>query len=197
MNPTVVLSGGSADGQRFELLDTISIGREGTDIVLNDARVSRRHATITATTSGIYLTDLGSTNGTFVNGERIMGEVALNPGEMITIGETTLYVERPVTATIVGTTPPSSGGTVVGASPSAAVVDAPSPAPPPASPPPAPAPAVAVAPSKPVPPPTFDAAAPQRSGLGGIPTRRYLPTALTIGTIAATALALIVYFAVR
>lgn len=66
---------------------TIKIGREKTnDLVVNDASVSREHARITVD-NGVYkLRDLGSTNGTFVNGKQITGEVILQPSDQVKVG---------------------------------------------------------------------------------------------------------------
>ncbi|HTQ09460.1 MAG TPA: FHA domain-containing protein, partial [Fimbriimonadaceae bacterium] len=66
----------------------ITIGREaGNTIVCDgDSRVSRRHARITPGGLSYQVEDLGSSNGTLVNGVRIAGPTALNPGDEITIG---------------------------------------------------------------------------------------------------------------
>jgi hypothetical protein len=75
----------------------ISIGRgPECQLVLRDTRVSRRHARLTSRGGVLVLTDLGSTNGTRVNGHRV-SEVVLGAGDRITLGETTLVVE-PATA---------------------------------------------------------------------------------------------------
>ena len=75
----------------------ISIGRAPEcELVLRDSRVSRRHARLAARGGVLVLTDLGSTNGTRVNGHRV-SEVVLGAGDTILIGETTLTVE-PATA---------------------------------------------------------------------------------------------------
>ena len=66
------------------------------ELVLRDSRVSRRHARLTARDGVLVLTDLGSTNGTRVNGHRV-SEVVLGAGDRITIGETVLTIE-PATA---------------------------------------------------------------------------------------------------
>jgi DNA-binding NtrC family response regulator len=65
---------------------------------LNDRQVSRRHAAIEVVGGALQLTDLGSTNGTRVNGLRV-GKVFLAGGETIHIGETLLFVERGPKAT--------------------------------------------------------------------------------------------------
>lgn len=65
------------------------IGRDVTnDVVIGDAEVSRQHARVTRTPGGYVLEDLGSTNGTFVNGERLTTPRVLNPGDLIALGET-------------------------------------------------------------------------------------------------------------
>jgi hypothetical protein len=61
------------------------------DLVLADGHVSRRHARLDARDRVLVLTDLGSTNGTRVNGHRIT-EVVLGDGDAIELGETTLVV---------------------------------------------------------------------------------------------------------
>lgn len=75
----------------------IRIGRApDCEIVLRDSRVSRRHARVTARDGVLVLTDLGSTNGTRVNGHRV-SEVVLGAGDRIVVGETVLTIE-PATA---------------------------------------------------------------------------------------------------
>ena len=71
----------------------IRIGRAPEcELVLRDNRVSRRHARLAARDGVLVLTDLGSTNGTLVNGHRVR-EVALGAGDRIQIGECSLVIE--------------------------------------------------------------------------------------------------------
>jgi len=66
----------------------IFIGRDlGNDLVVNDAEVSRRHARLVLQAGGFVLEDMGSTNGTTVNGQRLLGPYILRPGDVITLGE--------------------------------------------------------------------------------------------------------------
>jgi pSer/pThr/pTyr-binding forkhead associated (FHA) protein len=78
---------------------TNTIGRRGgNDIVLgDDAYVSGAHAELTADERGFWLMDLGSTNGTLLNGSRIQSNtrMALNSGDAITFGQTALRFEVP------------------------------------------------------------------------------------------------------
>jgi pSer/pThr/pTyr-binding forkhead associated (FHA) protein len=78
--------------------EDLSIGRSsGCDILINtDATVSRRHAVVKMIGTEFYLEDLGSRNGTSVNGELIKGtKIKLNPDDQIHIGKT-VYVFSPV-----------------------------------------------------------------------------------------------------
>src|SRR5262249_23640713 len=59
---------------------------------LTDPHVSRRHLALDPTHQGLHVTDLGSTNGTYVNGLRVV-EAFLVGGEALRIGETTLRVD--------------------------------------------------------------------------------------------------------
>ncbi|BCJ71690.1 FhaA domain-containing protein [Catellatospora bangladeshensis] len=81
----------SGDGRTFPLaIGSTTIGRgDQANLRLPDVGISRRHARLDFDGAQVVLTDLGSTNGTMVNGQRVSA-VALNPGDMIQIGTTTL-----------------------------------------------------------------------------------------------------------
>ncbi len=71
----------------------ISIGREkSNDIVINDIEVSRKHALLRFENGSYLLQDNGSTNGTFLDGDRLMGPCVLHGGEIISLGENTSLV---------------------------------------------------------------------------------------------------------
>ena len=80
---------GPRAGQSFDLNKPIvTLGREvGNDIVLEDPQVSRHHARLTLATGGYVIEDLGSTNGTAVNGQRISAPHVLKPGSTIAFGD--------------------------------------------------------------------------------------------------------------
>lgn len=85
------------DGRRLPLgLKPVIIGRlPECDLVLADPNVSRRHAEIRSSDDGGYIIgDLGSTNGTKVNGLRIYADQRLVPGDSITIGATTIRFDQ-------------------------------------------------------------------------------------------------------
>lgn len=75
------------DGRIPLVRPVMQIGRlEGNDIVLSDLLASRHHAAIRWTLQGYELEDLGSSNGTYVQGKRISGRALLAPGQTIRIG---------------------------------------------------------------------------------------------------------------
>ncbi|WP_026208662.1 FhaA domain-containing protein [Catelliglobosispora koreensis] len=81
----------SGDGRTYPLaIGQTVIGRgDQANMRLPDVGISRRHARLDFDGAQVILTDLGSTNGTMVNGQRVSA-VALNPGDMIQLGTTTL-----------------------------------------------------------------------------------------------------------
>lgn len=79
----------SVDGQ-------LVVGREGTDFVIPDAEVSRRHAVFHVTEGSLVIQDLLSLNGTWVNGQRITAPTLLAPGDVITLGKTLIEVRPKV-----------------------------------------------------------------------------------------------------
>ncbi|HVG22743.1 MAG TPA: FHA domain-containing protein [Thermoanaerobaculia bacterium] len=70
----------------------ITIGRSGADLTLNDSEASRQHAAVEIRDSSFTLTDLGSTNGTLVAGEKIDGAVELTDKSEFQVGATTLML---------------------------------------------------------------------------------------------------------
>jgi pSer/pThr/pTyr-binding forkhead associated (FHA) protein len=148
---------GPLAGRRVEVTSVLVLGRQTADLVIEDPQVSRRHALVRAAGDVLEVEDLGSRNGTWVNGARVAGATRLAPGDRVRLGESTFEVE----------------GAAVGAAPTEA---GPEPVPPPALP--------------------FDPA-PQRPARRRVATRRLTPTVLSFGTVIVTAVALVLYFAMR
>lgn len=82
------------DGTEYPIIRPVTtIGREECDILLlNDDQVSRRHAQVERQGETLALTDLDSTNGTFVGGVRLQGPHTLQPGDVIQVGHAVLTV---------------------------------------------------------------------------------------------------------
>ena len=82
------------DGRRVGIADEIvTIGRlPECAVVLDDPNVSRRHAQLRREGDSVLLVDLGSTNGTKVNGV-VVRERRLTPGDTVTVGTTTMRFE--------------------------------------------------------------------------------------------------------
>lgn len=137
---------GPNPGSTFDLTqEVITIGRDVTnELVVADAEVSRQHARVSRTPGGIVLEDLGSTNGTFVNGERLTAPRVLSSGDLVGLGENVTYTFDVVApeseATVVGPPaqrapePPRPAEPVAAPQPPQPVASPPPPSPPPAQP---------------------------------------------------------------
>ena len=81
-------SNGDADGRVFEIdAAAVTVGRgHANDIPLDDEFASTQHARLESRADGVWLEDVGSTNGTAVNGTLIDGPRKLSPGDVIRIG---------------------------------------------------------------------------------------------------------------
>ena len=90
---TLKVSSGSNAGQTTDVEQELVIGREDADVTISDPEMSRRHAAVRPTERGMEVEDLGSTNGTFVNGERIDGVEQMTASGTIRVGLTTIDVE--------------------------------------------------------------------------------------------------------
>jgi S1-C subfamily serine protease len=101
---------GDRKGEAVEVLGArFLIGRdESCELTLNDVKVSRQHAAIESLASGqVVLSDLGSANGTFVDGKRLEGNVALRGGETVRFGDTEFKVDaQGAGKTVLATEPP-------------------------------------------------------------------------------------------
>lgn len=91
--PAVVIKTGPEAGRRVVLGVELVIGRQDADLVLEDPEVSRRHAVLRRSGETLVIEDLDSTNGTFVNRERIRSPIPIGPGDQVRVGRTTLEIE--------------------------------------------------------------------------------------------------------
>jgi hypothetical protein len=98
---SLVIHEGAGAGSEHPVDGQLILGREhgSADLVIDDPGVSRRHARVLAEAGGVIVEDLGSSNGTYVNGERISGPVELGAGDEVQVGATVLGIEGGTAAT--------------------------------------------------------------------------------------------------
>src|SRR5688500_14509663 len=93
---TLTITSGAQSGRTIVLeLGTYRVGRaEGNEVSLSESSISSHHCELTISEFGIVVLDLGSTNGTFINGERITKGTAQN-GDSLRLGDIEFHVELP------------------------------------------------------------------------------------------------------
>jgi FHA domain len=98
---TLVIREGAGAGEEHPLDGELVVGREqaSSDLVIDDPGVSRRHAAVRALGGSITVEDLDSSNGTFVNGAPIRGQVELAEGDEVQVGGTVFSVHGGEAAT--------------------------------------------------------------------------------------------------
>ena len=91
----VVLKGGGLEvGERFDLFGGLTIGRSTEcDVRIEDRFASGVHARLFSRSGGYYVEDMGSTNGTFLNGAQLSGESPLTDLDEVRIGDTEFRFE--------------------------------------------------------------------------------------------------------
>ncbi len=190
---TFLVRTGNLKGERLTVrVPVVNIGRaDYNDLVLPEESVSGTHAKLTRREGVWMLSDLGSTNGTFIDGERLTGDAPLTPGNVVRFGDVSLMFEP--TDDHLGVTQ-GTGTRVMGAMhvdvpaepasppPAAAPAPPPRPAPAVASPPAAAAPAARPAPKAPPRPAQVVVSSPPRSG---VPS--WLLPVIIVGIVAALA----------
>lgn len=93
----LIFVSGELKGRKFEIdKDTVTVGRSSeNDIKINDPSVSSKHCTITREGDEFLVTDLDSTNGTFLDGEQFTGTVELKPKSTLQTGEIQIVFDAP------------------------------------------------------------------------------------------------------
>jgi pSer/pThr/pTyr-binding forkhead associated (FHA) protein len=172
--------------------EEVVIGREDTDLAIDDDELSRRHAVVRRHANRLQVEDLGSTNGTFVDGNRIAEPTLLGGGAEIKIGTTVLVVEGvlPVGSSESGRELGDARNVTrvsqaVGSPQAAATESAP-----PSSTPVTAQPTTQAQPTQPV-TPFHPPSQPRQKGLA---SRSWVPVALSFGSVIIVAIALVVYF---
>ena len=164
--PQLIVVTGASVGHSVELDRDLIVGRTDGDVIVADARVSRRHAAVRIEGGRVIVEDLGSANGTWLNEARLLGPRALSPGDRIRVGDTSLEVRfDPVPV-------PLPGGLAA---------------------PPLANPAVEPSPAEPFGALAAATVAPRRPAQ----SRLIGPLVFSVAVTVATAIALVVYFAVR
>jgi len=86
--------GGLERDQRFDLIGGLSIGRsKEADVRINDRYASSIHARVFSREGRFYVEDMGSTNGTLLNGATLQGEAEAIDGDTVQIGDTIFRLE--------------------------------------------------------------------------------------------------------
>jgi hypothetical protein len=86
---TLEIVEGPGAGTQVQLAGPVVVGRDpSADIVLDDTQASRQHARISPSAEGAVVEDLGSTNGTFVNGNEVQGRAFAGAGDEVIVGVT-------------------------------------------------------------------------------------------------------------
>jgi pSer/pThr/pTyr-binding forkhead associated (FHA) protein len=184
---------GPAAGRTVEIEEEIVIGREDTDLEIDDPELSRRHAVVRRFANRLQVEDLGSTNGTFVDGTRIAEPTLLGGGAQIKIGTTVLAVEGVLPVSEPGSDQPRNVTRIspaIATAPSAATPQA-------AAATAAPAATLASAPPAPAPAPlqaVGEFRPPQHRRQRGLASRSWVPVVLSFGTVVIVAIALVIYF---
>jgi hypothetical protein len=84
--PVIIGQTGVLNGLRWLISSAITVGRDSDcEIVIPDRQVSRFHARLTPETTGVVLEDLGSKNGTYMNGKLLIEPAVLQDGDMISV----------------------------------------------------------------------------------------------------------------
>src|SRR6188472_2332043 len=123
MDARIEFASGARQGQAADVAgERFLVGRgSDCDLTLADTEASRRHALLRPQADGsVVLEDLGSTNGTYVNGQRISGPVTLRGGERVRIGETELNFRNGAVAPQTQPSPPPPAAAAPGAAAAAA-----------------------------------------------------------------------------
>jgi len=105
--PLLIAQTGPLNGQKWVLKDDVIIGRDNScTVVIQNRQVSRYHARFTYLPQGVQLEDLGSKNGTHINGKQIVEPIILQDGDVIQIAFAQQFVYMSSDSTILLETPP-------------------------------------------------------------------------------------------
>ncbi|MDP3505131.1 MAG: adenylate/guanylate cyclase domain-containing protein [Myxococcales bacterium] len=108
----LVINGPGYFDTKYDLPEgTTHVGRaDENDIVLSGDLVSRKHANFHVTGNALVFEDLGSRNGSRLNGDKVVGTSPMKPGDVVAVGENSLVVRQPTTAETAATEMVDAGG---------------------------------------------------------------------------------------
>lgn len=108
----LVINGPGYFDTKYDLPEgTTHVGRaDENDIVLSGDLVSRKHSRFHVTGNALVFEDLGSRNGSRLNGEKVVGTAPMKPGDVVAVGENSLVVRQPSTAETAATEMVDAGG---------------------------------------------------------------------------------------
>lgn len=109
VHPVIVVKQEGRKALHLQLREPIELGRECDGLILVDGQASRRHASLTPRNDTVVVEDLGSTNGTLLDGARISSAVVLLPGSILRIGDTVVQLVTDAPAAV-QPTPGAVGG---------------------------------------------------------------------------------------
>jgi pSer/pThr/pTyr-binding forkhead associated (FHA) protein len=91
----VIVAPSEQKGRSFELNGELTVGRAaGCQVALEDNYVSQLHARVFTRDGGVWVEDLGSTNGTYLNEQRVSAPLALRRGDQLKVGSTVMELKR-------------------------------------------------------------------------------------------------------
>jgi pSer/pThr/pTyr-binding forkhead associated (FHA) protein len=166
--PRLILTNGPLVGRRYEIDRELIIGGRDANLTIPDEQASPRHAALRIVGGELQLEDLGSSDGTWVDGERIEEPVILRDGVTLRVGTTTFIVEIDARTGDRNRTQPKLATLAL--------------------------PPLADAKADPL---RVPYAPPSHARHRRADTRLWVPAAATFATIIATAIALVIYFALR
>jgi hypothetical protein len=89
-----VIEPAETKGQTYELADELTVGRAaGCQITMDDTYVSQLHARVFRRDGQLYVEDLGSTNGTYLNRKKVTAPIAIRRGDRLQIGKTVMELQ--------------------------------------------------------------------------------------------------------
>ncbi|HZB70921.1 MAG TPA: FHA domain-containing protein [Acidimicrobiales bacterium] len=91
----VIVAPADQKGRSFDLNGELTVGRAaGCQVALEDNYVSQLHARVFTRDGGVWVEDLGSTNGTYLNDQRVSAPLALRRGDQLKVGSTVMELKR-------------------------------------------------------------------------------------------------------